>query len=102
MAEIRIHDDAEGSRYLIEADGQPIGRLDYRLEGGRIAFTHAEIDAAQGGRGYGSQLAEHALKDARQRELEVLPLCPFVSDYVRANREYAELVPGEVRARFGL
>jgi hypothetical protein len=102
MTEIKVHDDPEDSRYVIEADGQPIGRLDYRLTDGQIAFTHAEIDPAQGGQGYGSQLAEHALDDARRRELEVLPLCPFVSDYIRQHREYAKLVPDEFRGRFGL
>lgn len=55
-----------------------------------------------GGRGVGSQLARHALDDARARGLAVVPDCPFLNDYLSKHPEYADLVPADLRARFGL
>jgi hypothetical protein len=33
-----------------------------------------------------------ALDDARERGLRVVPICPFVDDYVRRHPAYADLV----------
>lgn len=102
MPEVTISDQPDAHRFVIEVDGRPIGLLDYRLDDGQIAFTHAEIDPASEGQGLGSQLAAYALDDARSRDLAVLPACPFVSDYIRRNPEYEGLVPEAVRPRYGL
>jgi uncharacterized protein len=88
-----VSDRRESRRYEIDVDGKRVGLLTYRLDGDVIAFTHAEIDHAVGGRGLGSTLARAALDDARARGLAVLPECPFVADFVaRHEAEYGDLV----------
>jgi uncharacterized protein len=88
-----VQDHPESRRYEIELDGTRVGLLTYRIEGDVIAFTHAEIDPAVGGRGLGSHLARVALDDARARGLAVRPQCPFVADFVaRHEAEYGDLV----------
>jgi len=99
---IDVQDRPDGDRFEVTVDGAPAGSLSYRLDPDRISFTHAEVDPAFGGRGVGSALAAYALDDARARGLAVLPDCPFVSSYVAKNPEYVELVPVELRARYGL
>ncbi|MEO6857199.1 MAG: GNAT family N-acetyltransferase [Solirubrobacteraceae bacterium] len=102
MPDVAITDHPEAARYVIEIDGEQAGLLLYRLEDGRITFTHAEIDPAHEGQGLGSKLSAYALDDARSRGLSVLPRCPFVQSYLQRHREYVDLVPEAVRARFGL
>jgi predicted GNAT family acetyltransferase len=46
------------------------------------------------GRGFGTHLAQAALDDARERGLEVDPLCPFVAHFMRLHPEYERLRPG--------
>jgi predicted GNAT family acetyltransferase len=102
VPDVRVTDEPESARYILEVDGERIGLLTYRLEGGQIALTHAEVHPRSGGRGLGSELAAYALDDARRRGLSVLPLCPFISDYIRRNPDQADLVPENLRPRFGL
>jgi predicted GNAT family acetyltransferase len=102
MPEIRVHDQSDAHRYVIEVDGERAGLLQYRLEGERISFTHAEIDPVRDGQGLGSTLSAFALDDARSRGLSVLPRCPFVQSYMQRHAEYLDLVPEAERARFGL
>ena len=87
---------------MIEVDGERAGLLQYRLDGERISFTHAEIDPAREGQGLGSTLSAFALDDARARGLAVLPRCPFVQSYMQRHSEYVDLVPENQRTRFGL
>lgn len=90
---IEIADDADKKRYEIRADGQLAGFATYRLKEGLIELIHTEIDEEFEGHGLASRLISFALDDARQRELAVLPSCPFVNDYIQRHPQYAELVP---------
>lgn len=99
---IDVQDNPSADRYEVSVDGAPAGVLTYRLGSDRITFTHAVVDPAFGGRGVGSALAAYALDDARARDLQVLPECAFMADYVSKHAEYAELVPADQRDRYGL
>jgi predicted GNAT family acetyltransferase len=72
------------------------------LREGLIALVHTEVEERYEGRGLGSQLIKFALDDARRRKLAMLPFCPFVKSYLERHPEYTDLVPAEMRARFGL
>jgi uncharacterized protein len=74
----------------------------YRRAGQRIIFTHTEVPDEFRGRGIGSALVRGALELARQRELEVVPLCPFVAAYLRRHPAYLELVSEQDRKRLNL
>lgn len=95
-------DNAAEQRYEIRADGELAGFAQYKAKPGQIAFTHTEIDDRFEGQGLGGKLVAFALADARERELEVLPFCPFVKSYIQRHREYVSLVPADRRAEFDL
>ena len=98
-----VHDAAGSSRFEIRVDGGLAGFAQYRLNDPRlIVFTHTEIDDAFEGRGLGSILIRAALDGARGRGLAVQPDCPFVRGYIARHSEYLDLVPVDLRARFGL
>ena len=100
--ELEFADNPAEHRYEVRADGAVLGLAAYRLRPGLIAFTHTQIDPRLEGHGAGSQLARTALDDAREKELAVLPFCPFISGWIERHPEYTELVPDEYREHFGL
>jgi uncharacterized protein len=100
--EVTLRDVPERERYEIRSDDLLAGHLDYMLRGDLIALVHTEVDPRFEGHGLGSRLIVYALDDARGRGLSVLPFCPFVKAYIESHSEYADLVPAELRARFGL
>lgn len=101
-AKATIVDSPGEQRYELRLDGGVAGFSQYRLRPGLIAFTHTEVDDVLEGQGLASRLISFALDDARQRELEVLPFCPFVNSYIQRHPEYADLVPERYRQTFGL
>jgi predicted GNAT family acetyltransferase len=89
---ITVVDRPELGRYEIDLDGDGVGLLTYGLAAGMITLRHTEIDPSVGGRGLGSALVRFALDDARERELTVMPRCPFVAAFIVRHPEYEELV----------
>ncbi|HAQ59660.1 MAG TPA: N-acetyltransferase [Microbacterium sp.] len=72
------------SRYeLIEGDAVAGFAAFHLSEGGRIEFTHTEIDKEFRGRGFGDVIASEALADAARRGEIIVPLCPFIVSYVK-------------------
>jgi predicted GNAT family acetyltransferase len=99
---IRIEDDSERNRYVAYADDRRAGYSTYRREPGLIALDHTDVDERFAGEGIGSALARHALDQARDDGLAVLPFCSFIRSYVERHPAYADLVPEDQRERFGL
>jgi hypothetical protein len=100
--ELRVADNPDKERYEIRADGDVAGFINYKLSPNDIAFLHAETDERFQGKGVAGRLAKAALDSARERGLAVLPYCPYVRSWIGEHPEYAELVPGDRRAEFGL
>lgn len=95
MAEPEVTRDEAGERYELRAGDKVVGFLRYRETDGRLTLLHTEVDPPRRERGLGSALVGGALDDARARGLEVVPVCPFVTDFLERNREYADLVASE-------
>jgi predicted GNAT family acetyltransferase len=97
MADVR--DNPDQHRYdVFTDDGQLGGFAQYVKRLGRVIFTHTEIDGAFEGQGLGSALAKGALADAREHELRVVPLCPFIAGYIAKHPEYTDLVDQDALA----
>ena len=97
-----VVDRPETDRYELLADGKAAGFVEYKLSPGEIMFIHTEIDEAYEGKGLGSVLVRHVLDDARERGLAVLPLCPFVREWITRNEDYLDLVPAKARQKYHL
>ena len=96
-----IRDDPEKQRFeALLADGA-VAVAEYRLCPGKIIFTHTEVPPEHEGEGIASALIRFALDSARARELEVVPLCPFVAAYMKKHAEVRDLLAPEWRFKLG-
>ena len=66
--------------------------LTYHRSPDRIVLLHTEVPAPIEGRGIAAKLTRTALDFARANHLGVVPLCPYVSSFVRKNTEYHDLL----------
>jgi len=99
---LEIVDDKEQSRYEARLDGEAVAIADYVKQPGIVSFTHTETFAGHKGKGIAGRVIDRALRDARAEELEVIPFCSFVADYIGAHPEFLVLVPADRRPEFGL
>jgi predicted GNAT family acetyltransferase len=80
-------------RYEAELDGTIVGTIQYRLQLGTVILVHTETDAAYGGRGIGSTLAQTALEDLKSRGEKAVVLCPFINAWLTKHPDaYTDVV----------
>lgn len=91
-SEVRVADAPDRSRFEVTVGGELAGLAEYRLRPGRIVLTHTEVGEAHQGLGLAGKLAAAALDSARERGLEVTPLCPYIAGYIRKHPRYRDLV----------
>jgi hypothetical protein len=78
-------------RFELERDGST-GYIEYNLAGNVLQLIHTEVPHALHGKGVASELAQGALEYARENNLKVDIICPFISEYIEKHPEYAPLV----------
>jgi predicted GNAT family acetyltransferase len=98
-----VTDNPAESRYELHLGGELAGFVMYHLRGShQINLIHTEIEPRFQGAGLATHLARFSLDDARKRHLAVLPSCPYIRSWIRKHPDYADLVPANRRAEFGL
>ena len=89
----QVVDVPERHRFVLERDGEPIGKALYQRAPGVITFTHTEVDPAIQERGLGSLLAKAALDAVAAEEgTRVVAKCPFIAAYIERHPEYQPLL----------
>ncbi len=96
---VEIADAPDEGAYVVTVDGNRAGKAEYLMRHGRHVFIHTEVDAEYSGMGLASRLVRYALDDVRRQNGRVVPLCPFVSAFIRRNAEYDDLVDHEMTMR---
>jgi len=99
--ELTVVDVPEKSRYELRLGDRMIGESAYhrRQDSNRISLLHTEVDESVEGRGFGSRLLDAVLEDARRKNLEVVPLCPFAAHYMAMHPEVQDLLAESQRDR---
>ena len=97
-----FRDDPEAGRLEIRADGRRAGYMAYKRKPGEVTLIHTEIEPEFEGRGLGGQLIREALARARREGDAVIPVCPFVREYIERHQSERDLVPAGRWKEFGL
>ena len=92
MENYELIDNQEANQYEFRV-GKYLAKIEYiKTNNGEIYLTHTEVPVALEGQGIGSQLAEKALKDIQEKNLRLIPLCPFVAGYIKKHPVWRQLV----------
>ena len=77
---------------VIEADGEPIGRLYVQQRESVIQLVDITLHPARRGMGLGTALIKAGLAAARERGLRVIPICPFFAAYLKKHPDEQDIV----------
>jgi hypothetical protein len=97
-----IHDNVVKHRFEADLGDGSFAIAEYNLLHGKIVFTHTEVPSPHEGQGIGSSLIRFALQSARERGLEVIPICPFFAAYIKNHADEQDLLDPAYRKVLGL
>ncbi|TVR16997.1 MAG: N-acetyltransferase [Balneolaceae bacterium] len=85
-------DNKERNRFELKTEDKT-AFIDYIInKNGMIFLTHTEVPVGLEGKGIASEMVLQALKIIEERELKLVPICPFVTSYVMRHPEWKKLL----------
>lgn len=84
-------DNSEAKQYEMHLDGL-MAKIEYIKAKDNIYLTHTEVPKALEGKGIGSLLVKTVLQDIAEKDLTLIPMCPFVAAYIKRHPEWRKLV----------
>ena len=85
-------DNKDRKRFELKTQGIT-AFVDYIInKKGVIYLTHTEVPEEAEGQGIATRLIDHVMEEIKERELELVPICPFVKVYLQRNPKYKELL----------
>lgn len=79
-------------RYQLTVDGGPAGFAQFIDHEGQRIFFHTEVPEAFSGRGFAAVIVRYALDATRAEGLRIVPVCPYVKQYVRTHDDWADIL----------
>lgn len=78
MLEIQQKDDAKKGEFYIGDNGQHLAEMVYTWAGENVfIIEHTDVDDSLRGQGVGNKLLERVVAFAREKNVKIIPLCPF-------------------------
>lgn len=93
MTPISIRNNPDRLRYEVLDGDLAIGQAAYVDDGeGRRIFYHTVIDEEYGGQGLAGRLAALALDETVAAGLMIVPVCPYIKNYLGKHTQYADSI----------
>ncbi|WP_081408356.1 GNAT family N-acetyltransferase [Acinetobacter sp. SFB] len=78
MLEIKHTDDGKKGEFYIGDNHQPLAEMVYSWAGESVfIIEHTDVADPLRGQGVGNKLLDRAVAMAREKNLKIIPLCPF-------------------------
>jgi uncharacterized protein len=87
MLPAEIADNTALHRFELHVDGE-VAVVVYEKAGDLLRLIHTEVPESLEGKGMGSKLVGAVLRFAQENKVSVVPLCPFVAQYMKRHPEY--------------
>ncbi|MEM8988464.1 MAG: GNAT family N-acetyltransferase [Pseudomonadota bacterium] len=92
---IRLEEDGAKGRYIASIEGLPDAEMTYsRVSPKVIIVDHTGVPEDLRGKGVGAALAENIIREAREKEFKIIPLCPFLKSQFDKNPDWADVLNG--------
>jgi predicted GNAT family acetyltransferase len=90
MEVLFVQDDKKGE-FFIQEDDKKIAEMTFVYAGAdTIIFDHTFVNPAYEGLGLGKQMLSKAITFVAEKELKIIPLCPFVKKMVAITPDYQQ------------
>ncbi|WP_415328156.1 GNAT family N-acetyltransferase [Chryseobacterium sp. MMS23-Vi53] len=69
------------------SDDKKAGKMDISVIGKKLTVYHTEVDEEYAGKGFAKILLDKLVSYARENDMKIVPLCPYVHAQFKRNPE---------------
>ena len=95
MNEELIGLELNGSKgyFYVSVDGKQEGKMTFVFAGNdKIIIDHTEVNPGNNGKGYGKKMVDKAVEYAREKNIKIMPLCPFAKKVFDKTPEFRDVL----------
>ena len=75
---VKLKTNNQNGLFYIEVDEKTEAKMTFIFAGtDKIIIDHTEVNPGNNGKGYGKMMVEKAVEFAREKNIKIIPLCPF-------------------------
>lgn len=75
---VKLKTNDQNGLFYIEVDEKTEAKMTFIFAGtDKIIINHTEVNPGNNGKGYGKMMVEKAVEFAREKNIKIIPLCPF-------------------------
>jgi predicted GNAT family acetyltransferase len=93
MEEIQLELTGSKGSFDISVDGKQAGKMTFVFAGpDKIIIDHTEVNPEYNGKGYGKKMVSKAVEFAREKNIKIIPLCPFAKKVFDKTPEFRNVI----------
>lgn len=90
---ISFKDDGKKGAFFIQKDEELQAEMTFVWAGEKkIIIDHTEVSEQLKGQQAGKKLVQKAVDFARERQIKILPLCPFAKRVIETHADYGDVL----------
>lgn len=80
-------------QFFVSVDGKQEGKMTFVFAGDdKIIIDHTEVNPGNNGKGFGKKMVAEAVKFSREKNITIIPLCPFAKSVFDKNLEFSDVL----------
>ncbi|WNM19233.1 GNAT family N-acetyltransferase [Flavobacterium capsici] len=79
--------------FYIEENGKTEAKMTFVFAGeDKIIIDHTEVNPGNNGKGFGKMMVQKAVEFAREKNIKIIPLCPFAKSVFDKTPEFKDVL----------
>lgn len=93
MEEVQLELNGSKGYFYVSVDGKQEGKMTFVFAGNdKIIIDHTEVNPGNNGKGYGKKMVVKAVEYAREKNIKIIPLCPFAKKVFDKTPEFRDVL----------
>jgi predicted GNAT family acetyltransferase len=90
---VKLEINDKNGYFYIEVNGKTEAKMTFVFAGSdKIIIDHTEVNEGNNGKGYGKIMVTKAVEFAREKNIKIIPLCPFAKSVIDKTFEFQDIL----------
>lgn len=90
---VKLEINDKNGYFYIEVNGKTEAKMTFVFAGSdKIIIDHTEVNEGNNGKGYGKIMVAKAVEFAREKNIKIIPLCPFAKSVINKTVDFQDIL----------